>query len=223
MSLTPLNVVLSGSLEDIAVKDSTLYLGGTFSRAGINAQNVVSYTPGNGNLAKFEDQPDADVLQTLPDGVGGTYMAGYFRNVGGEPRSRIAHVDANGRVTNRFKNMGFTNLRKIEKKGDTLFMGGSFDRVYDNKMYGIAYHKDSASVQKSIAYPNSTIYSVISDGKGGWFLAGNFTRIGTTEVGRLAHIDSTETFCQECLLWINPCKRLPWMIQFSTLEVISIP
>ena len=81
-------------------------------------------------------------------------------------------------------------VHSIYRNGNTVYYGGNFDAV------GPA--TGSGALIDSLGLPNinfprvdGVIRSVISDGLGGWYIGGSFTRVGNyTSVSNLAHINA---------------------------------
>lgn len=85
-------------------------------------------------------------------------------------------------------------INAIQINSDTAYIGGSFT-IIGNKdstaIYGGLLNWVNGTVNGTRPMPNGYIRKVISDGLGGFYLGGGFTRIGNTPCYNLAHIDST--------------------------------
>src|SRR2546422_4495628 len=77
--------------------------------------------------------------------------------------------------------------------GNTLYIGGSFTLV--GPATGGFVPVDTATALPSSGFPKvaGTIYSVVSDGSGGWYVGGSFTGVGGIPRRNLARILSNNT------------------------------
>ncbi len=79
----------------------------------------------------------------------------------------------------------------VERHGDDLYIGGNFDHV-QTRLDG-AIGLDATGARTSPEFPRvegGAVAAIVSDGAGGWFLGGDFTRVAGTPVARLAHVDA---------------------------------
>lgn len=83
-------------------------------------------------------------------------------------------------------------VNAVLHNGATAYIGGDFSYVGPNTGHGV-------SVNVSTALPNgldphiagtgsSGVYAVVSDGDGGWFIGGSFTKVGATTITNLVHV-----------------------------------
>ncbi|MCA0387032.1 MAG: delta-60 repeat domain-containing protein [Bacteroidetes bacterium] len=77
--------------------------------------------------------------------------------------------------------------------GNFTYIGGAFSTVGRLSGNGVKMTTTSSSIDKLYPKVNSSIYTCISDGAGGWYIGGTFTMVGTTGRNRLAHINSDGT------------------------------
>lgn len=85
------------------------------------------------------------------------------------------------------------SIETIAALGDTLFVGGQFTKIYggdSSSTYGALLASNTSSVTGTWPKPNGTIFKTISDGKKGFFIGGDFTKIGDSTRNNIAHIDS---------------------------------
>jgi trimeric autotransporter adhesin len=76
----------------------------------------------------------------------------------------------------------------MARVGDTLYVGGNFLRVGPST--GSFVPVDSLTAAAVAPYPkvHGVLHSVVSDGSGGWYLGGNFDRVGGVARRNLAHV-----------------------------------
>lgn len=94
--------------------------------------------------------------------------------------------------------LGFTQtdnaITTYAKKGDTLFIGGNFSKVYggdSSSSFGGLLDHNNAGVNGTWPKPNGSVLKVISDGKDGFFIGGSFSKVGDSVRNNVAHIDSS--------------------------------
>lgn len=73
---------------------------------------------------------------------------------------------------------------------NTIYIGGDFKRVGPNTPYGIAIDALTGLPGSQFAKPNGSLFAVVPDGTGGWFIGGSFTSVGGQARNRLARINS---------------------------------
>lgn len=87
---------------------------------------------------------------------------------------------------------GTVNATLID--GATVYIGGDFSYVGPNTGHGAGIVVNSATtagLDPHIAGTGSVgVYAVVSDGADGWYVGGKFSKVGTTDVANLVHINS---------------------------------
>lgn len=167
------------------------YVGGNFT-------SMAPYAP-YGALIDLATQerdakipvPNSQVYCSVSDGKGGWYIGGNFTKVGDSLRSKIAHINYKGEVTRLFSGMGFDQaVRKMILKDSILYIGGDF-KSYGSRRTGLVVFDTlkKASVS-NVTLGNGLVSKMLSDGRGGWYVCGTFTKIGDSLRTNLAHIDS---------------------------------
>lgn len=79
-------------------------------------------------------------------------------------------------------------VNAIQRVDNTIYIGGSFTRVGPVNPFGTGISIASGQVDQRFLKPNGLVRSVIADGAGGWYIGGDFTRIGDEERNRIARI-----------------------------------
>lgn len=73
--------------------------------------------------------------------------------------------------------------------GDRIYLGGSFDRVGGTQTpFGAGFSTGSGKAKTGFATPNGDVRAAVSDGVGGFYIAGDFTAVGGVPRTRIAHI-----------------------------------
>ena len=75
--------------------------------------------------------------------------------------------------------------------GSMLFIGGVFNTVGPPTPHAAMMNFTSERPSLAFPRPNGIVYAVEEDGAGGWFIAGEFTRVDTMLRSRIAHIDAS--------------------------------
>ncbi len=84
-------------------------------------------------------------------------------------------------------------LNVVTEAGGILYIGGNFSVVGPERGGFAVLDTGSGNADFRHPIPNSTVRVVISDGAGGWYLGGFFTRIGGVAQAYLAHVRSDKT------------------------------
>lgn len=86
-------------------------------------------------------------------------------------------------------------VNAVLHNGATVYIGGDFSYVGPNTGHGIGVNVSTA--QAIALYPHiagtgsNGIYAVVPDGAGGWYVGGDFSKVGTSAVANLVHINAS--------------------------------
>ena len=106
----------SGSETLIEFTNTPARTGWTNAWQSFTTTNEASLDTITGLPLYTEYHPNGSVLDVIPDGNGGWYIAGHFTKIGPFERNHIAHINRFGIPSNRFENMGFNyGVESIEK------------------------------------------------------------------------------------------------------------
>ncbi|MBC7246776.1 MAG: hypothetical protein H5T73_03220 [Actinobacteria bacterium] len=72
--------------------------------------------------------------------------------------------------------------------GDVTYIAGDFSYVGPNNGHGAPIDIASSTPLSPFPEVNGAVYAAVSDGSGGWYIGGNFTRVGGSARNCLAHI-----------------------------------
>ncbi len=81
----------------------------------------------------------------------------------------------------------------IFKNGNTVYYGGDFNAIGAISGSGAGIDNQTGLSNNSIPRINGIVKSVISDGNGGWFIGGKFSKVGNEIINNFAHITSSNT------------------------------
>jgi hypothetical protein len=139
--------VLDGTVHVVKTDtiENRVYIGGDFSALlysnnpddTISVQNFAVLNLSTGELIDLPiAPPDSTVFDILPDGDN-LYIAGRFRNIGGQPREALARLDREGLTLQdwasglELPNPNFRTIRDISRRGNRLYYAGQIAYVGD--------------------------------------------------------------------------------------------
>ena len=73
-------------------------------------------------------------------------------------------------------------------RGNTLYVGGMFNFVGPVTGAGVPVDINTGSPSPDFPVVNGTVMTAIPDGAGGWYIGGQFTAVGASLRGNLAHV-----------------------------------
>lgn len=82
-------------------------------------------------------------------------------------------------------------VNTIVKDGNTVYIGGNFNVVGPVAPFGVPIDPATGKTVANFPKPNSEITAAVSDGSGGWIIAGQFNIVGGVNRSYLAHINSS--------------------------------
>jgi hypothetical protein len=72
--------------------------------------------------------------------------------------------------------------------GNTLYLGGTFEYIGPNVPNGAIVDRSTGEVNYNGPRPNGRVWAVIPDNNGGWYIGGEFTKVGNETRNGIAHI-----------------------------------
>ncbi len=86
-------------------------------------------------------------------------------------------------------------VSKVVFNGSTMYAAGEFSHVFAVTGHGAALNNTTGLLAGSKKVPviNGTVYAAEPDGKGGWYIGGDFTMINDTPRDRIARINKNGT------------------------------
>jgi beta-propeller uncharacterized protein DUF5122 len=70
------------------------------------------------------------------------------------------------------------DVMAVTQVGSRTYLGGNFDQVGPNTGFGVPLNPGTGAMEGQFLKVNGDVYAAASDGAGGWFIGGNFTRVG---------------------------------------------
>lgn len=175
----------------------TLYIGGQFDHVGPRQPYGGEVDAATGRSLAAAAAPDAPVRAAIPDGEGGWYIGGEFRNIGGVPRDRVARILPDGSLhplSLALSPVGRVNALAV--KGDTLFIAGTFMSIGSSYRTRVAaVNRHTGLVYSTNPAPNGEVFAIAVRGSK-LYMVGSFTEVGTlssnyTAVWQLATNNAT--------------------------------
>ena len=169
-------------VEDTA--QGVVFIGGGFDRIGPPIRGGVPLDRATGQPVLDALSPNGLVLDVLPDGNGGHYMAGDLTEVDGQARSRIAHIGANGQLLpfNPSASAGLNGgtVTKLLLQDGVLYVVHSVNSSTQVTTRGYAGAVDATTAEPlwERGLTDRAILDAIPDGQGGWYIAGEFMHVG---------------------------------------------
>lgn len=90
-------------------------------------------------------------------------------------------------------NGGGVNAMVYDAENEIIYLGGSFTELALNTGSGAPFSTTSAQPLAVFPRVDGTIFTVVEDGNGGWFIGGDFSNVNGIARTRLAHILSDGT------------------------------
>ena len=181
-----------------------VYIGGSFTYVGPLTGSGAPLSRATGlPLAGFAMVGES-VEAAVPDGSGGYYIGGDFRNVGGVARSGLAHLRADGSLDRTwsppyvayhdpsFGDNGPGRIYALAVSRSTVYVGGQFTWIGHRSRHGLAAvdRRTGALQGWNPAPKGDTVVQALAVRGGTVYVGGAFGRIGGQRRGGLAAVDA---------------------------------
>ncbi|MCA8917522.1 MAG: putative Ig domain-containing protein [Planctomycetes bacterium] len=182
----------NGVVNALSIDGGTLYCGGAFtSLTGQTRNGAGSFTISNGNLGGWDPDITGQV-QDLHISSDVIYLGGNFTAVAGKPRRNFTAVDklsgADAGVMTGFDSTVFD----VWESGGVVVAGGQFLNGGISANSALLLNPSTGALLSSQPQDfDGTVLCATSDGNGGWFIGGGFTRCNGLVRRGLVHINST--------------------------------
>lgn len=184
--------VFNGLVNDMLSYKDSLYLGGSFTVAGSNANGFAALSITDLKQNMSFPNVDGHINSVESDGSGGYYVGGYFNLIGTYKKSSFAHIFSNGSVDTLFDIKVEGEVYDIKRKNNFLYVVGAFMRIGGFSRVNAA-QLDLSLGQVTTWNPGFTdgnvLAVVVSDSL--VYLGGSFTKVGNKSRAYAAAFGST--------------------------------
>lgn len=180
-----------GHVNALALKGSTLYMGGTFRHVGQYTGHFAVIDTASGRPLYRATWPKVNgtVYKAISDGAGGWIIGGSFTMAGDSARTNLAQINAAGQVT-AFNPGANSSVRAMLLVGNDLYLGGDFTTIAGGGRTRLAKMSFPAGVLSSwVCTANGTVND-IARYNDRLYVAGAFTTIGGQSRKYLASMDT---------------------------------
>ncbi|MGW8122344.1 MBG domain-containing protein [Roseivirga echinicomitans] len=194
------DIGLDDNVRTITESNGVIYLGGDFKRVGgdmdvFGATFNVDDGIYQGVLAKLGDGGSSYpgmINSAIADGQGGFFVGGYFTHIGGVERNKLAHIAADGSITD-WNPSADGEVYELALFGDRVYVLGEFTHIGSTARNFIAAI-DATTGLATDWNPevDDVLYNfAISETGETVYIAGGFTTVGGKTRNYLAAIDAT--------------------------------
>jgi len=177
----------NGPVYAVAIANGVVYLGGSFWDVGAVTGGFAVFDASTGTTLKPYPVVDDGVRALASDGSGGWYIGGVFASVRGQPRNRIAHLDASGNLTAWNPNAnGAVNALLVS--GGLVYAGGDFTAIGGQPRNRMAALDATGAATSWDPNVNNSVLA-LAENNGIVYAGGAFTSIHSVGRNYLAAID----------------------------------
>ncbi len=186
--------VANAPVAAIAQLGTTLYIGGCFDWVGPEVGAAVPLDRHTGRLPGRFPRIAGEVSAVVPDGSGGWFVGGNFRDVDGMARSNLAHILADGSVSGWHPEVD-GSVSALAVHGGAVYVGGAFMHVGGQPRASLAaIDAATGAVENWTADVSNDdlpgyVYT-LSATEGRLFVGGYFSSVGGEPRSSLASIDT---------------------------------
>ncbi len=177
-----------GQVHAAALFGDTLVIGGSFQEINfVERHNLAMVNRHTGELLDWSVHCDGEV-RAMEFKNNKIYFTGPFRTIDDVPRRGAAAMSRSSLALSPWNPGAGGNATVLKIIDDKAYIGGEmyYADFVDN---GSPLHTQSADHLWSELRPNGSVSAAASDGNGGWYIGGDFTKVGTQARHQLAHID----------------------------------
>lgn len=192
------------AVRAVGVSGSTVYVGGSFTRIGGQSRNALAALDATTGLANLTWNPNANNNSTTFPGsvsklaISGqtVYIHGNFINVGGQPRSQLAALDATTGLATAWNPGSPGAINTFVISGQTLYLGGVFSSVAGQPRTGCAAFDTSTGLLTAwnpslSTTANALVINSITTSGSTAYIAGNFVSSGGQASAGITAVDAS--------------------------------
>jgi len=135
-----------------------------------------------------------NIESAVSDGNGGWYVAGGFSEINGQNIRSLAYISGDGNVTEVHEDLiPPGNIHSLDIKDSLLYVASNNTALLSQELsYNYIVMEiinEEGELIQPVSIPNRHVNEVLEDGNGGFFVCGNFSRIGSKSINGIAHFD----------------------------------
>ncbi|MEZ4687005.1 MAG: hypothetical protein R3B47_13335 [Bacteroidia bacterium] len=179
----------NGPVYDIQLWNDTMLVAGTFTSIDGQTRNrIASFSLSTNSLSSWDPNADGTVRTLFRDGMF-VYAGGSFTAIGGDQQSGLAKLSLSTGQSFPIICPGNGEVKTITKAHNQLFVGGSFTGASGNFTGRLGQFINGSEIP-NLDFLNfeGNVETIVSDGNGGWYVGGSFTKVNGLSIARLAHI-----------------------------------
>lgn len=189
-----------GNVVGLARAGNTLYIAGSFRSVGENRGGCVAFDMRSGEVSPKFPKVAGNVYAIVPDGEGGWYIGGDFSGIGGQPRSGLAQIRADGSVSDWNPSvtgspgyLALPTVGAIAVRGERVFVGGAFRFIGSEPRVdlGCIDVRTGAVLNWIADAPTDGYIQALALQGDTLFVGGGFTSLGGTPRASLAAVSTT--------------------------------
>lgn len=186
--LMPWNPQTNGRVYDLEQKGDTIFFSGGFSGVGKIRQYSLTLDLDENKIVDKGLVTDRQIRSAEPDGEGGWFIGGNFTTVQGVDQPRLAHIDADGNLTDFAPNITldgtynfYITVNTIVLEDGVIYIGGNFNAVNGiPRRNAAALDAETGQVLPWRPNPNEQVRHIEAYNDS-ILLGGDFTRIKTDQ------------------------------------------
>jgi hypothetical protein len=189
---------VNGKVICIAQDAAYTYIGGSFTSVSTPSNPLLYRSLGKlttSNALPFPGIPDVQgvIKNITADGMGGCFIGGQFNSIVGAPRSKVAHILANGTVDPAW-NAGTVNgdVFIVHFDGTNLYVGGVFTMIggqVRNRIAKLSGTTGAVDLTWDANVGSGSVVNILANGAD-VFVAGAFTTVGGQTRNNIAKVSA---------------------------------
>lgn len=169
--------------------NNVVYIGGLFTAVGPPVHNSAVLDSTGFPLLNY-DMPNGEVHASIAGSDSSWIIGGLFDQVGECSRLGLAEIDANGKLTELFKDIGFNRtINSLQIRDSLVYVAGNFTSVGKFKKYAAFFEVGENQPDYAKPQPNGEVNSILDIPGGGWYVGGGYSMYGDSVRASLVSLD----------------------------------
>jgi len=200
--------VFGSTVHSVAVSGSDVVIGGFFNGAdGIARENIAAIDLTTGQPLDWAPEANNKVYAlAMSEDESRVFVGGYYTEIGGEPRERLASLKAAGTGTGEGEPTAWdpganNSVEAIAVDGSRVYVGGGFSTLEGDGTFGqlaaFDFTGDVGTLDEAWKpEPNNNVTTLVANGEK-VYVGGQFSEIGEQERHNLALLNDTDGAASE--------------------------